>query len=276
MLKSILKTNEALSAALYEENYTSYVLSSNQLTYIEEACEILEYFEQVTIRISGEKYGTSALTIPSILLLLNITSENQDDSDFKKTFKAVIHNKIKFYNQKYQLLNNDNLALASFTNPFYKKFTKGIGDERKDLIQRASKCVEDYYLTNVDKFKTPQSHAITEDDHINSKKLVTLSDDSDSENGELNIRLVRKEIKNYINLPKPDSKINVIDYWKQNKEKFPVIYDIFLQHHFVPGSSTSSERNFSDCGEQIWDRRNRISTETVEAIMFLYENHESL
>ena len=84
MLKSILKTNEALSAALYEENYTSYVLSSNQLTYIEEACEILEYFEQVTIRISGEKYGTSALTIPSILLLLNITSENQDDSDFKK------------------------------------------------------------------------------------------------------------------------------------------------------------------------------------------------
>ena len=51
MLKSILKTNEALFAALYEENYTSFVLSSDQLTYIEEACEILEYFEQVTIRI---------------------------------------------------------------------------------------------------------------------------------------------------------------------------------------------------------------------------------
>ena len=92
----------------------------------------------------------------------------------------------------------------------------------------------------------------------------------------MNIRLVKKEIKNYINLPKPDSKTNAVDFWKQNKEKYPVIYDLFLQHHFVPGSSTSSERNFSDCGEQVLDRRNRISTETVEAIMFLYENHESL
>jgi hypothetical protein len=98
-------------------------------------------------------------------------------------------------------LNNDNLALASFTNPFYKKFTKGIEGERKDLIQRASKCVEDYYLINVDKFKKPQSHAITEDDHINSKKLVTLSDDSDSENGELNIRLVKKKLKTILIYP---------------------------------------------------------------------------
>ena len=128
------KNKWSIICSSLRRNYTSYVLSSDQLTYIEEACEILEYFEQVTLRISGEKYGTSALTIPSILLLLNITSENQDDSDFKKTFKAVIHNKIKFYNQKYQLLNNDNLALASFTNPFYKKFTKGIEEERKDLI----------------------------------------------------------------------------------------------------------------------------------------------
>jgi hypothetical protein len=49
-------------------------------------------------------------------------------------------------------LNNENLALASFKNPFNKKFTKGIEEERKDLIQRASKRVEDYYLINVDKF----------------------------------------------------------------------------------------------------------------------------
>jgi hypothetical protein len=122
-------------------------------------------------------------------------------------------------------LNNDNLALASFTNPFYKKFTKGIEEERKDLIQRASKCVEDYYLINVDKFKKPQSHAITEDDHIDSKKLVNLSDDSDSENGELNIRLVKKEIKNYINFPKPNSKTNAVgNKIKRNFQSFMIFF----------------------------------------------------
>ena len=39
-----------------------------------------------------------------------------------------------------------------------------------------------------------------------------------------------------------------------------------------PGSTTASEREFPDAGEQIWNRRNGISPETVEAVMFLHEN----
>jgi hypothetical protein len=155
VLKSILKTNEALSNALYEENHFSYVLNSTELDCIQEACVILEYFDQITIRISGENYATSSIIIPSILFLLNVTDndDNEDESEFKKTFKALVNSEIKYYNQKYQLLNNNHLAVASFTNPFYKRFTKGIDDERKDLIERASKCIEEYYQANTEKFK---------------------------------------------------------------------------------------------------------------------------
>ncbi len=260
MLKSILKTNEALSNALYEDNHFSYVLNSTELDCIQEACVILEYFDQITIRISGENYATSSIIIPSILLLLNVTDndDNEDESEFKKTFKALINNKIKYYNQKYQVLNNNHLAVASFTNPFYKRFTKGIDDERKDLIERASKCIEEYYQANTEKFKiSPCNINPSNTNGDRSKKLISLSDDSDDERKgkQMNVNRVRKEIKNYINSPKPDNNSTAVDFWKFNKEKYPIIFELFKQHHFLPGSTTASEREFSNAGEQIWNRR---------------------
>ena len=40
----------------------------------------------------------------------------------------------------------------------------------------------------------------------------------------------------------------------------------------IPGSTTPSERLFSKCKFQVFDRRNRISPENLEALMFLCEN----
>jgi hypothetical protein len=48
----------------------------------------------------------------------------------------------------------------------------------------------------------------------------------------LNIRLVKKEIKNYMNSPKPDSKTNAVEFWKQNKEKFPSLMIFFFNITF--------------------------------------------
>ena len=75
--------------------------------------------------------------------------------------------------------------------------------------------------------------------------------------------LKEKKLRNtYKNILKPEN--NVVDFWKSNSKKYPVIFKLFKQHHFVPGSSTPSERKFSHCGEQVWDRRNTIAQDTVE------------
>ena len=50
------------------------------------------------------------------------------------------------------------------------------------------------------------------------------------------------------------------DFWKSNSEKYPVIFELFMQHHFVPA--------------QVWDRINTIAQDTVESVMLLNENDE--
>ena len=117
------------------------------------------------------------------------------------------------------------------------------------MKDRASKCVEAYHNINTDKFKKPDS---TNNNTQSEKRTMSLSDDSDDDTSEdMDVRFVRKEIKEYKNIP---------DYWKSNSEKYPVIFELFNSHHFVPGSSTPSERKFFHCGEQVWDRR----TQSVE------------
>ncbi len=186
-------------------------------------------------------------------------------------FKELINFKITYYNQKYQLLNNNDLVLASFVNPSYKKFSKATDDEKKDLIYRASECIKDYFEANKEKFKKQDTVASTE----TPKQNCTLSDsDDDNLEKDLDLRMLRNEIKNYATLLKPET--NAVDFWKANSSQFPVIFEIFKEHHFVPGTSTPTERHFSHAGEQIWARRNTISTDTVEAIMFLYENQKCL
>lgn len=64
----------------------------------------------------------------------------------------------------------------------------------------------------------------------------------------------------------------VLEYWKVNKVKYPILYEFFLRYGNIQGTSVPSERVFADAGYQVWDRRNKISPDRVEKIMFLYEN----
>ena len=87
-------------------------------------------------------------------------------------------------------------------------------------------------------------------------------------------KMLIKEIKAYSNLAKP--RVLAEQFWKLklNQQKFPVIFYLFKTHHAVPATSTPSERLFSATDYQIWDRRNRLDPQKVEAIMFIYENED--
>ena len=76
--------------------------------------------------------------------------------------------------------------------------------------------------------------------------------------------------------PKPDEDTSINEYWDANAKKFPVIFEIFKMYHSIPAMSVPSERVFSGAEHQVWDRRNKISPEKVDHVMFIYENLESI
>jgi hypothetical protein len=57
----------------------------------------------------------SSLT-PSICLLFNKTKTNTNDSEFAQVFRGLLYNRLEYYNQKYDLLDDKQLTTASVPN----------------------------------------------------------------------------------------------------------------------------------------------------------------
>ena len=55
---------------------------------------------------------------------------------------------------------------------------------------------------------------------------------------------------------------------------FPILYCIATMVLSTTATSVPSERLFSDAGNNLYDKRNRMTAEWFQMLMFLYENLE--
>ncbi len=73
-----------------------------------------------------------------------------------------------------------------------------------------------------------------------------------------------------------DEKVDAIDYWLQNNEKYPDIAPIALDILVIPASSTPIERVFSTAGIVSGGRRNRLSAKRLEREVLIKKNKSFL
>ena len=74
--------------------------------------------------------------------------------------------------------------------------------------------------------------------------------------------------------PQAFPNIDIFQWWLDNKEKFPILFQVSRKYLGVPATSVPSERLFSDAGNQISSERNRLKPETVSELLFLKRNIE--
>ena len=278
MIKSIVDNNECLEAILDQDrNHRKLILTKEEFKYLKISTELLQPFNVVTEKLSAENYSTISLIIPSFCLLLNSMGNNLDENedDFKNEFKSILYNKIKFYVNKFQILNNDVLAAATFVNPRTKKFSHATSEERKFLKSRAENFIKSFFQKNKENLSDFSRQAkSSSEQHENVLKLSDSSDDGFGSDGRFHS--LKKEIRNYINEPKPQDDMNAVEFRKLNSNKYPIVFSVFEYLFTIPATSTPSERLFSKAGIQVWDRRNKIYPEKVEKIMFLFKNDKKL
>lgn len=69
---------------------------------------------------------------------------------------------------------------------------------------------------------------------------------------------------------------NVLHWWNKNKENFPMLAQLSKFILAIPASSAPSERLFSSAGNTVTDKRNRISPEVLNGVLFLKSNYDLL
>jgi len=68
---------------------------------------------------------------------------------------------------------------------------------------------------------------------------------------------------------------NPLEYWQQNRLKYPRLYELHVIHHSVPATSASVERCFSAAGYVCSARKNRLTDSLFETV-FVAKCNEDL
>ena len=80
------------------------------------------------------------------------------------------------------------------------------------------------------------------------------------------------EVQRYMNDPPLERSEEPLVYWRNHKNVYPHLFILAQQFLCTPASSVPSERVFSKCGEVVSKKLNRLSSKSVEKIMFLNQN----
>ena len=83
---------------------------------------------------------------------------------------------------------------------------------------------------------------------------------------------IQLEFERYLADPAADIKSCALDWWKTNKKRFPVLGILAKKYLGVMSTSVPCERLFSDAGNIITAKRNRLSPSNAEMLIVLYSN----
>ena len=80
------------------------------------------------------------------------------------------------------------------------------------------------------------------------------------------------ELEKYLNITNVAGNIDPLIWWKEKKNDFPNLAILASKYLCLSATSVPSERLFSDVGNHITNKRNRLSSKIVSDILFLKRN----
>lgn len=281
MLQVAIHYKEVFSRlALIEEKYDTPP-SEFDWMMAKEICQRLEIFYDVTQLFSGTLYPTANVYFPKVCEIKLALIEWLDcpDNVIKKMAASMI---AKF--DKYWSVINGVMAIGIVLDPRYKVdlldfFFPLIYGEKSDAeIEKVKSICQDLVAEYDIKIKGKASVSSSSSQnqnvvdvgavgrkedwrsnfakHVNAKKSVTTS--------------YKSELDRYLEepvLPDSNEEFDILNWWKTNGLKYPIMQMIARDFLAIPISTVASESSFSTGGRILTPHRSRLRPDTLEALM---------
>nr|XP_022910708.1 zinc finger BED domain-containing protein 1-like [Onthophagus taurus] len=277
MMQRLEELKVPLSAAMSNLPGSPSLLSSEDWALIKDCICILKPIEAMTSELSGEKYITLSIIIPLIRGVQHAVKNAQPITSTGKILQTNFHDILL---RRLGYVESSKIcAKATLLDPRLKilAFDKVINGNQ--ALKWITQEVEDLIVTITQHLETPnseipctqgradssenQASLLWEHFDIKAKQEFSASTPTHS---------AEAQIKQYLDLPLVDRKLNPLDFWESKKEMFPELYKLANKYLCVPATSVPSERVFSKAGELTKDRRSRLSSNMINEIMFLNSN----
>jgi hypothetical protein len=264
MLESVYDQFETITNLLDEKDEL-HRIENIDLNVLQILINFLKKFREASNFLEGSKYPTLNMVIPWYKILMNHCKVNISDNDILIKIKSVGENIMK---AKFKIENLHKLAL--FFDPRMKQL-KAL--ELSDIMwvktQIRNQCIfqidndsDDSVETEYTIQERPKKRKKTNELNIDFIQYYDSSDEEKEDEDEVDQYLKVKVLK--------DKDLDILQWWKDNRLKFPKLAILCSYYLSIPASSASSEREFSIAGQTISERRSNLNPETVDSILVLH------
>jgi hypothetical protein len=259
------KSNSGLIADSGEESFVQ--ISEEHWTNFSDILEVLEPLKSVSEKLSGDTYPSLNMVVPAYTIILNHLEKLASPSDHSSLYtesssvqdaaKAAFVKLNKYYN-----ISSELCTIATVLDPrlklnFYKADVGTSAEDPKEILSYVKSFYDRDYGVHEGTSRNPSP----------TKKLdifqsIYKTPTTSNNRSEFDIYMSEAVVDNY-------PKFKVLDYWKNNSDRFPNLSRMARDYLAVPGTSTPSERAFSGGRQLITDFRCRLKGETITACMLL-------
>lgn len=243
------------------------IISDNDWQGLDELCKLLNPFARASVYMGGSQYPTLGMIYPTIQRLFRHL--DQIENQLTDPFVIDTHNSLRDSVQRRWEDPNIVGWLAMLLDPCFKSLSNAPPNKRDDVINELKRRV------NLSIYESHKD-SVTSNPIKASDMSSFFEEEVESTPSSLDI-----ELQIYLSIP-PMPKYELTDplyknnnpliWWKEHRNTLPLLAKqarIFLG---IPATSVPAERLFSDAGNVLTDKRNRLSTNMVHDLLFLKEN----
>lgn len=273
MLQRLLEQKNALS--LYATKFGEINnLTATQWTVLEKLLNLLKPFEEITKQIASSRSLISEV-IPIVTTLKLYLSKSGDFFGVGTMKDTLLQNLEKRFAS---IQDKEHYSIATVLDPRFKLFFFN-KDEAKDVEVKSK-------LTAIVRLRKASMKRVTESEQNISITIPSsqtqnslwacfneIASQSQSEASMENSPQCQvTEISNFFSQPLLEREKCPLKWWAKNSEDFPNLSQLAKKYLSAPGSTIYSERLFSEAGNIYEKKRNRLSPENAELLLFLHHN----
>ncbi|GKA01116.1 zinc finger BED domain-containing protein RICESLEEPER 2-like protein [Tanacetum coccineum] len=253
---------------------------------VEQICEILEVFNNVTHIISGSDYPTSNLFLCEVYKVKQVLDGKKDDeSEFIRKMVEKMKEKFDKYWAEVHLL----MAIAAVLDPRVKMWSLEFifpkiynSVDAKDLIkmvEQTLRSLHSEYVTIYNESTTESSEQngsfLSESSKKQSKfstgcgfqelqNFVRQNEASPTQKSDLDVYF---EDGCYMCALEDSKKFNILDWWKNHESKYRILSKLAHDILAIPITTVASEATFSAGSRVIDQYRAKLGVDTVQALL---------
>jgi hypothetical protein len=249
-------------------------LTAAEWTQLEDLRSLLGIFVSATERLSGSNYPTLAYQLPYFVLLLRELEEYHTEREALQNSPSALleaEEAGRRHLEKYRddTANFTSAKMAMLLDPRFKAHGFNQMGWRPaavvSITAHFNRVYQEQYKAPIDRAAEQRATGASR----NTKSLDDLAKVFGSRTTRAPNGMDSPETTRYLCEPCIDLDENPLDWWKANEHRYPIVAKMARDFLAIPASSVPSEQLFSQAGDVITKKRNRLLEQSSSAVLLL-------